>query len=1611
MSSEIPSEPTHGGELTAAKLIALQLVEELQPSGSTDSPTSLSQYALWSVDGFSAQVVNAVVPLLTAWPNQPLIKIDAAYEGDLDASAAIYQLNPELESLTQFRHVFNRPRILLRRSADGGEWESLESTQQLTPDDLQQDLPQFISRLPAAESIYSAREREMLEGFLNELATFSDLTLKEQIDFLQEIHRWRTGGEPLNAAFGLSLPALGVFRDRQAFSFLGEQRDLVKLRIRTRKTLRDVVVSRRPFPQRCDRNWTPLDPDMLADNLEQAVKDEHITAEVAERLRPFTRPQQLPEDPEILELDWQIDAVSELFGRPRAKTESLAERTRQFFEFETDLELTPDEVALLGELENNSSSPSPALSEPLRGFYEQYESELSGDRKLKEGWRKLLFRRKVNEPDFLYVLVRAVDDLIGENLAGEEADYDATLLPLRLHVEFKDGPTLRLIEQKNCDAIAYFLARYRGLHEALGECVDLDLKDLAKIEDYLTAWAASDKDDEQAIPEAIREEFSEFVRKSRRSKVANSLVFRVWLVSSTTGEPVSRQREVTWTFAPGSFLSGFADDLDLHAKQPMRCYRLTRSQTSSKGIRPPVALEDAACVQNADDRESGRLVPDGADDAMDVFTEVAEAFERLEVDGALSPADAEQGMQLVQELTVVLQELFGGFREFGLNWDGWEVSASKLADLNEQLIGLSSVPRYGRDVLARLAVVGIALVADGSGTDNDVRLAIVSPLHPLRLLVLFIKTAQVRDLLEKWLGNPGVELLDRGEFVAAIGRDLAHAAEPEVVPYPSSAGGENQLLATTATLGDYTLLTPADDTQCQSGRGDDPTMAVRLLRGVLEDFLTLHPAERDNLSVLTHSVASERFPALLLKELGRNDRQWAGVRSRLYLRDTDDARLRRTYRSFLRGLEDSSGLSDADVSFLARLGVHALDDPDDFHQGDIDVAFLLDHVAERSKVVWRPVSELERPASLREHRPSRWSRRRVQDPGSGAAGSYLVCPSQPRVGATYLELTRRVLDGSEGESGFIPVREADVTSDPLKTQFEEAHRSAQWVVNLDSVLDRRQLRQLGVQVIRYRPSSQGRQNLLVSSGQPDVLVHHHLRKRIEELDPGLLHGNENLIERILSLSADVSGELLLRTAGRGALVHELLGVLLSRQAALARLPEVARRGVVWVYLDDYASWFLERADLAGDLEKALEGGRNLADLLGIAAWEDDEGPQLRILVTEAKFLTVSENLKFQAETSKTQLRATLRRVSRGFAEHGELDVGLWRDRLANLILEAAVRSHAEGAVDPERLAEWIRRGGLRPTIEGHSHVFVIAQTGNPQTETLPTGLENTTTAWQHIIPREPTLKLLRSLLDEPPFDLCTQDNGPSGDEPPHGGTSQFNTTVNSTSHQEQTNEPKDRDAGGRTSSAATGTSGTTNRETDAGVSEPLETGGEASIAELIQTNGFDWAEKPVAKLLHSLDETAASVNPVELQAQTERIESILQEFLPTYGIRTRFGDPVVTPNAFRIRLAGEHDLTADKLRKLADALLTVKRLRLLRVETEPGYFALSFERRPRQPVSFLDLIRERQVTELGANTRVRLGRQRRHRPALRNGFRRGAALARRRHDPKRKECLSVGVDR
>ncbi|WP_213775707.1 hypothetical protein [Bradyrhizobium sp. dw_78] len=519
---------------------------------------------------------------------------------------------------------------------------------------------------------------------------------------------------------------------------------------------------------------------------------------------------------------------------------------------------------------------------------------------------------------------------------------------------------------------------------------------------------------------------------------------------------------------------------------------------------------------------------------------------------------------------------------------------------------------------------------------------------------------------------------------------------------------------TVHVIRDFTALPDTDD----AGRYSDK---YELLRKMAASMFAEAPAE---VFLLTANDGQ------LIEAWRHVDDEPNAVRMHAML----EARLRDLYHSILGAstTSDTYSASEATEDFMARLRISVIADqapPPDPNDGcPYDIVFSQDVISRHAKLEWH--KEDAKPADIKTLLPSRWSRRRPAAADDLKSSVYLCCPVQSAEGWSYLSavasLFRGDWDGDENRR-LLPVRQLDFRDGRTARIFEETHNLGNWVVNFDELLDRRQLLNQEVRIIRYKQSATQGRNVIISSRAPLSLLRSMILHRLRALNTELSGADLALLaERLISDANDVSGDIVLRAAKRGHSASELIGVVLSRALVKDEIGE--GRPVGWYFLDDYAAWMGQREE-------------QLADLLTLSPEESPDGTlRLTIIVTEAKYID-DASLPVKRKESQKQLRDTMHRISEAiFGNPDRLDRESWLARIADLVLDG-IRLPAASGID---LATWrraIREGRCEINLRGYSHVFVpTAVEGADRTEAY--AVPSVSDAYQEIYGRGALKQLL-----------------------------------------------------------------------------------------------------------------------------------------------------------------------------------------------------------------------------------------------------------------------------
>ena len=198
-----------------------------------------------------------------------------------------------------------------------------------------------------------------------------------------------------------------------------------------------------------------------------------------------------------------------------------------------------------------------------------------------------------------------------------------------------------------------------------------------------------------------------------------------------------------------------------------------------------------------------------------------------------------------------------------------------------------------RDLLLRpLLQVGVVPIDGGAAA------AVIAPWHPLRLGAMWRKARLAADLVDQLLNAREVIFGDTRLFFKDLEQDLAHPLYPEVAIIWTADGP--QLLAISDVLLDYSLHEPpVAGSEGGQDTNESPVEGSACVLDLVRRYLTLHPHERANMSVVLFNCDSARLPQAVVERIGSIQDDDEDVRCQVLLRHVDSNRLREVYRSIL----------------------------------------------------------------------------------------------------------------------------------------------------------------------------------------------------------------------------------------------------------------------------------------------------------------------------------------------------------------------------------------------------------------------------------------------------------------------------------------------------------------------------------------------------------------------------------------------------------------------------------------------------------------------------------------------------------------------------------------
>lgn len=1299
-------------------------------------------------------------------------------------------------------------------------------------------------------------------------------------------------GHPMLSALGVALPALHLPRDTGFFRSL------------TDKTAGHLSKWKALYTQCVKKRYcyllkqTPSQTLLLEDDLRKAF--DHVRDAIPAELHPVVEAYIAAnsgwndEAAALAECEWEL--VKPLFDGLKREQFNLGKATLDFYD-EREAELiTSDEQEYLKRLRGN---PRTEAQDEDEDFYRQHRSELKEQPSLKSKWDRFVFGTAVETEDFIQGIAVCLRWLF---------DEDFTSTKRRLTIR-SDRRTKKDLRDLNNDAGLFFVQRYRGLRDLFGTRVSWDMGELMNFPALSDVWRKATK---------------AYVNRST-AKAALQLKFYLELeVETSNGAADTRVKQLIWGYDPNSIAAEFPGDWSRLSEQPLVRSRVSREPVGGKGRVQSLDLRNVKTLYPAYGQDRGSFVPTYKKD-NDLGIAWPATLTEAEADGLVTQEHAAALKDLFQRFRQSYADAITGFVASGVACDALFRQAEDYGALLHAVYTQAKGDRNRFRLLKPLMEIGTVGVDGGRVT------AIVTPWQPLRLAAMGAKALQVASLLRHLLTADEVLFGDPPLFFKQLQEELAHPYYPEIVLGWQTTRPE--LLSLTDYHLDYSLHeAPVISNDGYDDTNESPSETSSLIVDLTKRFLDLYPHERANLSLVLYNCDSARLPYALVDKMAELHEDEEDMRCQIVLRHRDGAKLRELYERIIESSDadvDSFVTSEATKDFMARLriGIMAdqapVSDPKD--GPPTDIVFLQDVIARHASLDWYP--EACDPVEAEAFIPARWSRRRPSPTDDMKSVAYLCCPVQTKQGWAFITALTTFLRGDVEELDkrrLLPARKLDF-NDPLTASiFKEIHHLGNWVVNYDELLDRRQLLNQNVKVIRYKQSATQGRNILISSTAPLSLLRSMVYGRLKDLNLELSDTDTHaLTERFINDANDVSGDIVLRAAKRGRNASELIGVVLSRYMIRHEIGAVRRFG--WYFLDDYAEWLGQREE-------------QIADILALAPEQTADGQlQLAAIIAESKYIDIA-NLSAKRKESQKQLRDTVRRINDAlFGNPKRLDRELWLSRFSDLML-SGIQFPANSPIELTAWRRAVREGRCGIYLRGYSHIFVSGPSDSGECSEL-VAVAEAGNSYQEVFSRSHSRELVISYwknTDPTPVRRASADQDIWAEQE-YRKPSERIEIVRRRKRSEDSGEedgPGGSDSGAPPAppSPSAPPAPLPPKTLVAAAPEP---GGPAS-------GDSQWAHPRLGSLFTGYEGgTGDSAADAEWLRQ---VENLCKGALQQFQLQSKLISGTLTPNAALLKFRGSANLTVEQVMRRRSEFLTTHKLNVISVRAEPGAVAIAIAR-------------------------------------------------------------------
>lgn len=1148
--------------------------------------------------------------------------------------------------------------LLLIQNRNSTDAQSLKDLYGVTELSLSRDgLPHLIAACFSRFQLDDG-ERAMLAGWTRKLArVLYEPQLRDLTEFLCAVDERldRRPGTPLAEAITDALPALNLFRCRELAAHLTTPHgDKLLRQLHTAARIGSEVIGERDRGDYLRRlEHADLGDDASLGGLDSAAK--------RALLRRFIEGQLHDRDEllQVLRIDWrEIQGIITAKGREKRSDKLLriAAAVQQLLP--PDEELADEVAEVRADLGAGRDPDADAVDRLLADHGEQLP------RALRNELRRLVKSRTRKHGDLLVGLTALAVELL-QPLQGE----------------LQAGTRLRIVPQLDAasdqkhlpEALVAFRALYGGVERAIPH-VEWQLDVIGQ-----RLAAAMSADDEPADDD------------EQQKALRLELPFRVTVLRADESE--LDRADLIWQYRSDSPTAATA--LTLSAEQA----RLDTSATPGS-LRVPIfnGCRSADAIDDLDLRRPVHSLGVWYEQTGDLRAMLSAQLQRRVRPQAAAHLDAALGQ---------LEAAWGGFVAVAAERGLFAADSAGLIDAYEALLG-TAVEQLRTELEAKTAYK-LLNQAWLIGPPRFERWAVMPLLHPLKLLWWRERARYFDEVIGQLLDPAQVtQIVDEPRYRRELAVTYGSSGFPPLLALPTGDGLPAERFLAAEEADGYELFLRESERSESFGAdtellADDERAiaaqrAVEGITAVVQDYLETYPFVRDGLEIVLYECRNSALPGLLVERLRAAAARYGWQVRLVVVVHTSDAGAP-LFQRVSEWVETTRAADERGSAYFPAVSLTVL-------QGgleqlleaaeDSDIVILADVLAAQGQRVSSRLGAAPPDLLQVGYRPTYRAQQEPFRQGDIYRRLLLSQIQQPALARLFLLAQHAAKAEQPVASGEAARFYRELTLGPWEPVLDTLHDHFNWVVCYDPTIDRFLMQSSfpeKVQVIRYSLGlgAKRQHNLTVSSShKARGIVERRLAARLGQMLPQaprefLIAVATQLIER----ANEVSGDIVLRAAGPGAFLNELIGLVAARFETERRFRAAHPDALsTWVLLDDFEHWFSGK----------------FPDLLFVAISDNDGQLQLHMEVLEAKCVG---QVSFEAESAdaEEQLRHGIGRLAQAFAPGGaQLDALYWYDQLYRAV-SGNLRVELEQQALWELFRDQVSSGAFELHMTGHCWAF------------------------------------------------------------------------------------------------------------------------------------------------------------------------------------------------------------------------------------------------------------------------------------------------------------------